>query len=118
MGRKLPFILPVLLLCFSCGKADFSESVMSPDGKVGIDIFPGSTSGGGTRLYYSVSFDGISVVDPSLLGFVMDGYEYGRNVRLVRRKSRTLDESYVLSSGKRTNVRNYFKETVLTFKDG
>ena len=91
---------------------------MSPDGKVGIDIFPGSASGGGTRLYYSVSFDGISVVDPSLLGFVMDGYEYGRNVRLVRRKSRTLDESYVLSSGKRTNVRNYFKETVLTFKDG
>lgn len=88
-------------------------SVTSPDGKVSISINPGE------KLTYTVKHGSTVAIEPSALGFVLDGKQVGLNAKPLKASpAKEIKEKYTLKAGKRLQTLNHCMERTLTFKDG
>lgn len=108
-----------MVLCLSgCGQKTSVWEVASPDGNVRFVAETVSKEDGTTELQYKVVYKDSVVLNPSRLGVVMNGYEYGRNAKLENMSLKSIDESYELKSGKHLSAHNRCEEMTLTFADG
>lgn len=119
MKKILIGIYGVAVLCLSgCGQKAAVWEVASPDGNVRFVTETVGGEGEDTELQYKIMYKDSVVVNPSRLGIVMNGHEYGRNVRLEDVAFKSIDESYELKAGKRLLAHNRCEEMTLTFADG
>ncbi|MET9760429.1 glycoside hydrolase family 97 catalytic domain-containing protein [Streptomyces sp. NPDC006372] len=68
-------------------------------------------------LNLSVTRDGRTVIEPSPVGIVTEQADFSRGLRFLRRTSRTVEERYRTTSGKRLDRRVRMNETRLSFAD-
>lgn len=86
--------------------------VTSPNGEVNITV----TQRKG--LTYTVKHGKTIAIEPSEMGFVIDGKTIGDNTELVSAtQPKEIKEEYTLKSGKRLQTLNHCIERTLTFKD-
>ena len=97
----------ILLLCFALTQAVRSSAedffVTSPDGSLKVTV---SLSDEG-RLSYSVSRDGRAIVDESPLGLKTSVIDFTEGVELVESENGSVDDSYTLPVGKRSQYRDH-----------
>jgi len=94
-----------LTIALSCGKADGTWGTASPDGKVNLTI----QAAKGSRLTYSISYDGKTAVEPSSLGFTLEGVEYGISPVLKKITEKHVSDDYTLKAGKKLNLKKTYK---------
>lgn len=88
-------------------------STVSPGGNIKLTVAENS----GHQLTYTIEADGQTVVEPSLLGLVMDGEQYGQKSRLTGLSPVShVHEAYTLKSGKRTAAVNDCNAQTLSFR--
>lgn len=92
------------------GKPDWT--LTSPDGKIKADVY--FTNG---QIVYSVSKDGIVVVEKSNLGMAADQCEF-IDLTFVSEESSENTISYTNISGKVRQVTTSYKQNILTFAEG
>lgn len=86
--------------------------VSSPDGKVSISVKHGK------QLTYAVKHGNTVAMEPSALGFIIDGIQVGNNTTPVKAtQAKEIKDNYTLKAGKRLNALNHCMERTLTFKD-
>lgn len=72
---------------------------------------------GRKELTYQVFYDNRSAIEPSKLSIVMDGHEYGSNVKLMSvSEIKNIHENYLLKSGKCINAVNDSREQTFLFQ--
>lgn len=115
--KNLLFKASAALLCMACTSGNAADntrqwSVTSPDGQVSICVNRGKT------LTYTVKHGSTIAIEPSALGFVIDGQTVGSDAEPVKATSaKEIKEKYTLKSGKRLQTQNHCMERTLTFKD-
>ena len=87
-------------------------STVSPDGKI---EFVTALSPAG-ELTYTVSRDGREVVKPSRLGLVKHGKDLGKDVTLKNIERKSIDDSYLLKSGKKLEAHDKCQQTIYTYQ--
>ncbi|KDN79409.1 alpha-galactosidase [Streptomyces olindensis] len=85
-----------------------SAAAQAPRARISLDDDTG-------RLSLSVTRDGRTVIEPSPVGIVTERADLSRDLRFLHRKSRTVDERYRTTSGKRLDRRVRMNETRLAF---
>ena len=112
MRTKLFFsLLMSLSVAMSCGKSDGTWSADSPDGKVCLTV----TAAKGSPLTYSITYDGKTAIEPSRLGFTMEGVDYGISPVMKKMTVNHVSDDYTLKAGKRLKVKNEYNEVTLSF---
>lgn len=113
MMRLLFVLLCCALSIISCGNKKNQWSVLSPDGKVTLTV---EKTAQNDSLFYTVRFNGRTVVEPSPLGIVRNdeafvtGLKPAGSSEVVR-----IDESYELVHGKKRSVHYIANEKVVSF---
>lgn len=117
MGKQT-FKALVTLFCMACvgnnAIADNAQqwSITSPNGQISICVDRGE------GLTYTVKYGNTVAIEPSALGFVIDGKTVGSDVEPVKATpAKEIKEKYTLKSGKRLQTLNHCMERILTFKD-
>ena len=87
-------------------------SVTSPDGAVTVTI--GAQS---HRPYYTVSYQGKTLVAPSHLGFLLNKDEVGAHAKMTRVNRSSKDETWNQVWGEDETVRNHYNEMVVDFQE-
>jgi alpha-glucosidase len=87
-------------------------SVTSPDGAVTVTV--GTLS---YRPYYTVSYQGKTLVVPSHLGFLLNNGEVGAHAKMIRVTRSLKDETWNQVWGEDETVRNHYNEMVVDFKE-
>ena len=87
-------------------------SVTSPDGSVTVTV--GTLS---YRPYYTVSYQGKTLVAPSHLGFLLDHGEVGTHAKMTRVSRSSKDETWNQVWGEDETARNHYNELVVDFKE-
>ena len=87
-------------------------SVTSPDGAVTVTI--GAQS---HRPYYTVSYQGKTLVAPSHLGFLLNKDEVGAHAKMTRVSRSSKDETWNQVWGEDETVRNHYNEMVVDFQE-
>ena len=100
-----------LAVALSCGKSDGTWVTASPDGKVSLTVQAAKRS----QLTYSISYDGKTAVEPSALGFTLEGVEYGMSPVLKKITENRVSDDYTLKAGKKLSVKNEYNEVTLSF---
>ncbi|MFD5128530.1 glycoside hydrolase family 97 protein [Streptomyces olindensis] len=85
-----------------------SAAAQAPRARISLDDDTG-------RLSLSVTRDGRTVIEPSPVGIVTERADLSRDLRFLHRRSRTVDERYRTTSGKRLDRRVRMNETRLAF---
>lgn len=105
-------LISTLVLALTATAKGLPVSTSSPNGNIKLTI----SSDKSHQLTYTVEADGQTVMEPSLLGLVMDGSNYGISARLVEAsKVNHIHESYTLKSGKRLSTVNDCNAQTLSF---
>jgi len=101
----------VLLIGGCVQKEDLN--VASPNGKVGvfIDILEGSP-------YYRVSYKGIEIIEPSILGFLLkDSLLIRDNLKVIGTAKDTHDQTWEPVWGKKSKIRNYYNQLTVNLQE-
>lgn len=86
--KRTTLILTLSTLCLCASAKTQTLSLSSPDGKVSTEI-----SAGDSQLSYSVAYDGISLMAPSLIGLELaDGTTIGKNSKISSVKRKSVDD--------------------------
>ena len=104
--RGMAFTVLMMLLTAGVAIAQDTLSVASPDGrnKVGVAVYEG-------KLYYILSRDGRSLMQPSMLGFEFKGAPTLRDgLRITGSKRSTHDETWTQPWGEVARVRDHHNE--------
>ncbi|MDR1543626.1 MAG: glycoside hydrolase family 97 protein [Prevotellaceae bacterium] len=98
----LAFISVILLAC----NGQQVQTLKSPNGKIEVKF--GSRN---SQPYYAVSKNGVEVVSPSALGFLLSGNDqFCCNFVIISAKERTFDETWQQVWGEEIDVRNHYNE--------
>lgn len=111
---KTSIALSCLLYAGSNACADESRQweLTSPNRQVNITVKLDK------ELTYTVKYGQTVAIEPSRLGFVMDGEETGYDVKLLSAPSpKEINETYSLKVGKRLKTINHCMERTLTFEN-
>ncbi len=109
---KIIFAAAVLLLWsgLSLSAADKKIQVMSPDGRLTVNITSGKT------LSYSVYYDGDELLSPSQIKMQLaDGTVYGGG-KLQKFTRSSADNTFKTIAYKRAEVRDHYNQIVLSYK--
>ena len=71
-----------MLFFSSCGCKTTEWEVVSPDGNIRFVTETVRSGGDDTELSYKIMYKDSVVMNPSCLGIVMNGHEYGQNAQL------------------------------------
>lgn len=109
-NRMKSFIVMAMLLGSSVASAE-NKQVTSPDGKLVVTV--SDTDG---RPSYSVSYDNVLFLQPSPLGMVANIGDFSSGMSLEKNVSTNkIDETYELTSIKKSKVRYVANEAVFSF---
>lgn len=118
----LSFLLLLALAGCRTNTAQKTWTLLSPDGRIRMDIFlapvPGdTTAGSGNILQYRVQADGRQVIAASRLGLFLRGGDgnLAGDLQWTASDSARIDETYELPSGKKRIYTNRGNELTLTF---
>lgn len=89
------FLTLSVAMLFSMLSFAETESVVSPDGRLKVNI---NTDGGIVK--YDVEYDGKQMLQPSRLGLLTDMGDFTCNLSLKEKKNRQVDETYTMSRTK------------------
>lgn len=113
---KAIFYSLILFCCLGC-RAEKEWTLASPDGAVRFVATQVPEGEGTTILQYSVYCGDSLVINPSRLGLVMDGIEYGKDARPVGKAVvKTINEPYELKAGKQLRTVNACREMTIPFE--
>jgi len=87
MKKKLAFIILSLIVCVAHAE---TIVVKSPDGKLSVELSVNGTAN------YKVSYDGISILSSSPLGFTSNIGDYSSSIEYVSSEEGSIDERYEL----------------------
>jgi len=100
----LSIILGVFLEFFSCEKIK-EMSIDSPDGKIKVFVLQdGKKDKSG--LVYKVEFNGNVILDQSPMGFEINDFALGENMKVMEINESKIDEKYTIPFGKSSEVVN------------
>jgi len=100
------------LLFILYSNADAQHELLSPDGKISIQFSAGS------KIIYSVSYQGRPVIDPSVIGFTFVRVPpLGQDMEIVSSEKRTVDETWEPVLKRYARVRNHFNELDLELQE-
>ncbi|GAA5481924.1 glycoside hydrolase family 97 protein [Haloferula sargassicola] len=102
--RRLLLTLPWTVLIFAPTSA-FADSFSSPSGNILADV-----SVVDDRLTFSLTADGTTVIEPSPLGFVMNGSDRGTGITLGQATGDEVDESFPSRHGVHALAKNHYRE--------
>ena len=111
MQTKTLFLCALLTLPATLRAEDFT--VTSPDGHLSATV---SLTDG--RLSYSVVRDGRKIVDESPLGLTVASADLSEGLELLEAESGTVDDSYTLPVGKRSQYRDHCNTLSVTTTKG
>lgn len=114
MNMKTILLAASLLAMAGTAAAD-SKTVTSPDGKLSVDI---CTDNG--ALSYSITYDGMQVMQPSALGIKTDVGDFTKNLTLTGSKEEKIDKAYTMTRTKASSSHYVANKIAMTFtaKDG
>ena len=102
--------LSLILFSFGFAAAAYGYEVKSPDGNV-TAIIELDKSG---SPFYSVSYDGKSVINDSRMGFkLLEGEHLESGFECIGESRDAVDETWTTVWGEETEIRNNFNELVL-----
>lgn len=105
--------LSLILFSFGFAAAAYGYEVKSPDGNV-TAIIELDMSG---SPFYSVSYDGKSVINDSRMGFkLLEGEHLESGFECIGESRDAVDETWTTVWGEETEIRNNFNELVLNLK--
>ncbi|NDV79163.1 glycoside hydrolase family 97 protein [Dysgonomonas sp. 511] len=104
----------------------------SPDGKYSFEVYQKEFPGGTKQLYYTLAYNGKTVVEESELGVLIENQLFesalgipndtskiwGENLNLTDKKTNTVDETWKPVYGERNTIRNHYNELTLKFLKG
>ena len=106
-------MLSLILFSFGFAAAAYGYEVKSPDGNV-TAIIELDKSG---SPFYSVSYDGKSVINDSRMGFkLLEGEHLESGFECIGESRDAVDETWTTVWGEETEIRNNFNELVLNLK--
>ncbi len=111
MHNKYRILLLVLVLSSVVLRAE-SFKISGPDNRLQVDI---SFSSG--KLFYSVSYDGKTMMEESPLGLVTDLGDLSKELTFIGKKESSIEEAYFLPTIKTSNVHYVAKEVVCSFQN-
>ena len=113
---KAIFYSLILFGCLGC-RAEKEWTLTSPDGAVRFVATQVPEGEETTILQYSVYCGDSLVINPSRLGLVMDGIEYGKDARPAGKAVvKTMNEPYELKAGKQLRTVNACREMTIPFE--
>lgn len=111
------YLITLLMLLSSfylmCGKYTFPLKLTSPDGNIELFFSLDETE----SPYYSVSFNGKTVIAQSYLAIELEKGEISYGLKITNIKRKTCDENYQLVVGKSKQARNHYKELVVALEE-
>jgi alpha-glucosidase len=111
-ARILLSISSVFLFTSVAHSQPKSWNVLSPDKKINISI-----SSTGNRLSYSVMYNKKVAIEASPLGIVRDDQQFSENLKFISKKTSVVNETYMLTVGKKLQNRNHANDLQLTFQN-
>lgn len=114
--RKVDLIFAFALAIVTTACKGPLEGRLSPDGRTSVEI---SVSTDGTPSY-SVLKNGRTVINPSVLGFVLEGHDLTQGFTLLSTDTASHDETWETVWGEEQYIRNHYNEITAHFchKDG
>lgn len=92
----------------------FTPLLCSPEQTITVEA---KTDDNGALAYTVRDRNGLTLINPSYIGIRTEECDFSNSLTFVSQTPvRTIDETYTNLSGKRSTVRNYYSETVLTFE--
>ena len=97
--------------------SEMEPLLRSPLRKISVKA---QTDDNGSLFYTVQGENGITLIEKSTIGIHTQECDFSNGLTFVSQtKAKIIDESYACISGKKSTVRNYYSETVMTFeKDG
>ena len=89
-----------------------SVKVSSPDGSVMVSVGVKNHSP-----YYTVSYQGRTLVAPSRLGYEMNYGKLGENTKMGKVSRSYVDETWVQPWGENDSTRNHYHQLIVNFKE-
>lgn len=114
--RLIIWCLSVLSSMCACSSDTVWEQ-RSPSGDVVFSVRIADSDSIGQILSYDIKIGDSLIVEPSALGLVIEGHDYFSNAKCRDVSRKSINETYVLKSGKRLSVNNRCEEINLTFEN-
>ena len=107
-------VLLVVILVSSCFAQVQAKDVLvsSPDGTVTVAVGVKAN-----KPYYTVKYQGETLVAPSHLGFVLDSGLLGDNAKMTGKQYASKDETWQQPWGEEETVRNHYNELTVNFRE-
>jgi alpha-glucosidase len=111
--NRLITLLLVVFLLSSCSSQVKKTKVKSPDGKLSVSFWLESG-----KPFYSATFNDQVVINPSLLGMVLENADtLSNNLQINNEKMSTFDETWEQPWGAQKMVRNYYNEYAVSLTE-
>ncbi len=112
--KKYSCCILLFLSILFCGCSRVATEVASPDGRIRL-VFGLDKTG---VMTYKVSVDGVSLINPSALGFKgRDEVNLSEGFRVERTEFSSTDETWTQSWGENKTIRNHCNEMAVCLKD-
>ena len=113
--KKLIVSLVILISNWCLGVTDCdakNEMVASPDGAVTVTVGVKDH-----RPFYTVDYQGRTLVAPSHLGFRLDDEELGANMTMGMVSRSSMDETWTQPWGENETTRNHYNELIVDYRE-
>lgn len=108
------------------------NKVNSPDGKYEFTFYQKEYSGGAKQMFYTVSYNGKSIIEESELGVLIKNQLFesalaipndtaqiwGENLVMIAKKASSVNEIWKPVYGERSTVRDNYNQLILNFQKG
>ncbi|MDP5172482.1 MAG: glycoside hydrolase family 97 N-terminal domain-containing protein, partial [Bacteroidia bacterium] len=112
--RFVGFLLAMASISACDNTAQLTHSASSPDGSVSVDMM--LVDGG--KPAYTVSKDGKTLVDTSILGFSFQGQEYlGENMTMTSGATLVVSDPWTMPWGEQREVENTYTQLTVGFSE-
>lgn len=110
--KKLSLIL-IVAFFFACSKNN-NISIESPNGKIKVRFGVNENS----EIFYSVNFEDSTIIQPSLMGFQIDGEpNFGYNLEITSISEMEVNQSWKPVYGERSAVKDYYNQVQIQLKE-
>lgn len=108
-------IVLTVVFFLSMGVLTFANDIVvnSPDGKLVVKI-----AGQDGKVYYSISYNGFQMMEPSALGLITDTGNLSEELSLTSHDTKVIDETYAMRTTKVSSSHYIANQLNLTYENG